>query len=58
MKPDVAEGVPLAVNSKEIQMPVETIPEVIQSSDKQEDALSPFARLLQESKKKFNNNSN
>lgn len=41
---------------KEI-LPVEVIPEVVQKPDAHEDALSPFDKLLQKSKKNFNNNS-
>lgn len=37
--------------------PIETIPEVVQKADNQTDAISPFDRLLQESKKKFTENS-
>lgn len=36
--------------------PASVIPEVVQPDELQEDTLSPFARLLEESKKKFQNN--
>lgn len=38
--------------------PAPTLPDIIEPNENQNDALSPFARLLEESKKKFNNNSN
>lgn len=58
MKPETTEAAPLDVKPQEPQTPVDTIPEAIQTTDKQDDTLSPFARLLQESKKRFNKNSN
>lgn len=37
--------------------PAPTLPEVVEPDEIQSNTLSPFARLLEESKKKFNNNS-
>lgn len=57
IKPDIDLAPPVVKIFSEIQLPVETIPEVVQNADPQGDALSPFARLLQESKNKFENDS-
>jgi hypothetical protein len=40
-----------------INIPAETIPEVVNKPEPNGETLSPFERLLQESKKKFKNNS-
>jgi hypothetical protein len=40
-----------------INIPAETIPDVVQKPEPQQDSLTPFERLLQKSKKKFNENS-
>jgi hypothetical protein len=40
-----------------INIPAETIPEIVQKPELLDDTLSPFERLLQKSKKKFTENS-
>jgi hypothetical protein len=57
IKPETAESAPLVENIPNPNIPVETIPESVQSADNQDDALSPFALLLQKSKNNFNKNS-
>lgn len=52
-----AEAAPVEPTRLADNTPVETIPEVVQKPEIQDDTLSPFARLLQNSKKKFNDNS-
>jgi hypothetical protein len=46
-----------ALEQNLIALPVETIPESVQKPDTHADTLSPFDRLLQGCKKKFNDNS-
>ncbi len=53
-----ADPVPVAVNKTEQLPPAEVIPEAVVPSENKENTLSPFELLLQNSKKKFNGNSN
>lgn len=56
IKEPIAEEKPIQ-NLEIPELPVETIPNVIQKNENQVDVISPYDRLLQKSKKKFNNNS-